>query len=145
MITVLRRPAITLAVCGDPVICRALVLILRSPDYDVKYVPTASLGVSGSLAGVQVILVASERDNERRRTILELVEEAIGADQVHVLALSAAFENRPELRREHAWADHKISWPCSTEKLKRRIEVAMIDCLPAGGTAQRGDRESREG
>ncbi|CAA9456234.1 MAG: hypothetical protein AVDCRST_MAG02-2306 [uncultured Rubrobacteraceae bacterium] len=37
----------TLAVCGDPIICRALVLLLRNPDYNVRYLPDTSLGVSG--------------------------------------------------------------------------------------------------
>ena len=43
----LRFDQATLAVCGDPIICRALVLLLRNPDYNVRYLPDTSLGVSG--------------------------------------------------------------------------------------------------
>jgi hypothetical protein len=43
---------ITLAVCGDSITCRALMLVLRGPDYDVRFLPAASLGESGSLADI---------------------------------------------------------------------------------------------
>ena len=121
----LSTAAISLAVCGDPVICRALVLILRSPAYDVKHVSVASLGFPGALAGVQVVLLGPERDPERRRKTLGLVEAAIGADEVHLLELSSAFEDNPEPRGAHSWPDSSISWPCSTEELKRRIQEAL--------------------
>lgn len=128
----LSTAAIRLAVCGDPVICRALVLILRSPAYDVRYVPVVSMGVPGALAGVQVVLLAPERDFEHRRAILGLVEAAKGADKVHLLELNSTFEDNPELCGEHTWSDSSISWPCSTEKLKRHIEAVLVGSPPMG-------------
>jgi hypothetical protein len=128
----LRTAAISLAVCGDPVICRALVLILRSPAYDVRHVPVASMGDPGALAGVQVVLLAPERDSERRRAILGLVEAAIGADKVHLLELNSTFEDNPELCGEHTWSDSSISWPCSTEELKRHIRAVLVGSPTTG-------------
>lgn len=145
VIGVLSTAAITLAVCGDPVICRALVLILQCPDYDVKYVPTASLGAPGALGGVQVLLLALERDGERRREILELLEEATDGSEIRVLELSAAFEIGPERPRERAWAEGKIPWPCSTEELKRHIKIALTDGPPTGGVARGSAGEGAEG
>ncbi len=129
----------TLAVCGDPVTCRALVLLLRAPGYDVGYLPTASLSAPGSLAGVQVLLLASERDAQRRKATLELVSEATAATEVHVLELSNAFEVGPEQRGGHDCSGRKVPWPCSTEKLKLHIEDALWNELEACGVAHEVD------
>ncbi len=128
----------TLAVCGDPIICRALVLLLRAPDYDVRYLPTTSLSVSGTLTGVQILLLALECDTERRRMILELLDRATDVDGIHILELTAAFEGRPEWRREHTRADREIYWPCSTEQLKQRINTALTNSSLTDGTPQYG-------
>jgi hypothetical protein len=135
----LRFSQATLAVCGDPIICQALVLLLRGPDYDVRYVPDASLGVSGTLRGVQLLLLALERDTERRRTVLELLDRTPDADGIHVLELASAFESRPEQRRERTRADRKVSWPCSTEQLKQQIDVALTGRLLFDEAVRCGD------
>lgn len=124
----------TLAVCGDPVICRALVLLLRAPAYDVEYLPIASLGLPGSLADVQVLLLALERDAQRRKAIVEMVNEATVGAEVHVMELSALYEGRSEPRRGHVWSDGKVPWPYSTEEeLKRHIEDALSNPLQVYG------------
>ncbi len=125
----------TLAVCGDPIISRALVLILRGPEYDVRYLPAASLSVAGTLAGVQILLLALERGAERRRIVLELLDSATDADGVHILELTAGLESIPERRLKPSRAEHKISWPCSTEQLKQHINTALTSRLLADGTA----------
>lgn len=133
MISALGSAQATLAVCGDPVICRALVLLLRSPGYDVEYLPVPSLGEPGSLADVRVLLLALERDDRRRKATLELVSEVTVGTEVHVLELSTAFEKRSGPRGEHVWADGKVPWPCSTEELKRYIADALSKDLKAHG------------
>ena len=126
----------TLAVCGDPVICRALVLLLRTPDYDVGYLPVASLGAPGSLANVQVLLLALERDAQRRKTTLDLVNKATAGAEVQVLELGNAFEGGSGQRREEpGWSDGRVPWPCSTEELKQHIEDALSNGLVAYGAA----------
>ena len=132
----LRSTRATLAVCGDPVICRALVLLLRTPDYDVGYLPVASLGAPGSLADVQVLLLALERDAQRRKAALELVDEATAGAGVQVLELGYAFGGRSgQPREELVWSDGRVPWPCSTEELKRHIEDALSNGLVAYGVA----------
>ena len=125
----------TLAVCGDPIICRALVLLLRGPGYDVRYLPAASLSVAGTLTGVQVLLLALEREAGRRRVIMELLDRATDAGDVHILELTDGFEGGPERRRESARAERMISWPCSTEQLKQHINNALAGSLVVEETA----------
>lgn len=124
-----------LAVSGDPVVCRALVLLLKGPDYDVRYLPVASLGMSGTLTGVQILLLALAHDTERRRRIFELLDRATINGCVHIAELTSVFEGSPERRREHNHADWKISWPCSTEQLKRHIDTALAASLLVDGSA----------
>ena len=131
VISALSSTQATLAVCGDPIICRALVLLLRSPGYDVEYLPIASLSEPGSLADVRVLLLALERDARRRKATLELVSEVTVGTEVQVLELSTAFEKRSGPRGEHAWSDGKVRWPCSTEELKRYIADALSNDLKA--------------
>lgn len=137
MISGLSSTRATLAVCGDPVICRALVLLLRTPDYDVGYLPVASLGAPGSLADVQVLLLALERDAQRRKATLDLVNRATAGAEVQVLELGHAFEGRSGQRKEKpVWSDGTVPWPCSTEELQRRIEDALSNRLGVYGAAQ---------
>jgi hypothetical protein len=112
-----------------------LVLILRGPDYDVRYVPAASLSVAGTLSEVRILLLALEREAERRRIVLELLDSATDADGVHILGLTAGFKGIPERRLEPYRAEHKISWPCSTEQLKQHINTALTSRLLVDGTA----------
>jgi hypothetical protein len=122
-----------LAVYGDPIVCRALVLLLKGPNYDVRHLPAASLGLAGTLDGVHILLLALERGTECRRSIFELLDSATDADGVHVLELTSALEGSSEQRRQHDHADRKISWPCSTEQLKRRIDTTLAGRLLANG------------
>jgi hypothetical protein len=125
-----------LALYGDPIVCRALVLLLNGPDYDVKHLPAASLGVAGTLTGVHILLLALERGTECRRRIFELLDSAADADGVHVLELTSALGGSSERRRQHDHAGRKISWPCSTEQLKRHIDTALAGSLLTDGAAR---------
>lgn len=127
-----------LAVYGDPIVCRALVLLLKGPDYDVRHLPAASLGVAGTLTGVRILLLALERGTECRRGVFELLDSATEADGLHVLELTSAFVDSLERRRQYDHAGRKIPWPCSTEQLKRHIDTALAGSLLADGAAQYG-------
>ncbi len=125
-----------LAVSGDPIVCRALALLLKNPDYDVRYLPVASLGMSGTLTGVQILLLALAHDIERRKGgIFELLDRASNNSSVHIVELTSASEGSAERHREHNHADWKIFWPCSTEQLKRHIDTALAASLLVDGTA----------
>ena len=141
MISHLSSAQATLAVCGDPIICRALVLLLRGPDYDVKYLPIASLGAPGALAGVQVLLLALERDATHRGALLDGLKEATDATKIHVLELTAAHDSRPEWPRGYVRSNRGVPWPCSTEELKQHIGQTLSN-KPAFKGPDRLDWES---
>ena len=48
---------IVLAICGDPVVGRALVLLLRSSLYDTKFISISFLSDAGALEGVRLVLL----------------------------------------------------------------------------------------
>jgi hypothetical protein len=111
------------------------VLLLKDPDYEVRHLPASSLGISGTLTGVQILLLALERDAERRRTIFELLDRATEAHGVHILELTSVCEDSPEQPRARNHAARKVSWPCSTDQLKRHISTALASSLLVDGTA----------
>ena len=123
----LSSASITLAVCGDPIICRALVLLLQDFSYYVKFLPASYFGEPGSLEDVQILLLTPERNTERREATLASLERRADMAAIPTLELVAAFEGRRERRRKPAWLQRKVPWPCSTDELKRYIEAALSD------------------
>ena len=80
-------------------------------------------------------MLALEREAGRRRVIMELLDRATDAGDVHILELTDGFEGGPDRRRESARAERKISWPCSTEQLKQHINNALAGSLVVEETA----------
>jgi len=80
------------AVCGDPVVGRALVLLLQDPRYDVRFVPTSSLSALGSLKGAQLVLVTPtwELNGESRDAFLATLRRALGAAEPPILELTSS-------------------------------------------------------
>ena len=128
----------TLVICGDPIICRALVLLLRGPDYDARFLPVSSLGDSGSLEDIQLLLLALERSAKHREAFFSSLEVALGATEIPVLELVAVSDWRRGGRRALGCSDYEVPWPCSTDTLKRHIEVALSNSLEANAAAHRG-------
>lgn len=129
--------SITLAVCGDPIICRALVLLLRDFGYDVRFLPASSLGEARALEDVHVLLLTLEQNTERREATVESLERATDIAAIPTVELVAAFQERREPQREPAWLQRKVPWPCSIRELKRHIEAALSTNLIADRTARR--------
>src|SRR3712207_7176939 len=76
------RPAKTvLAICGDPVVGRALTLLLQSSLYEVRFLPVSALSEPGALEGVRLVLLAPtwELDAGRRGDLRALVRDASAA------------------------------------------------------------------
>ena len=114
------------AVCGDPVVGRALVLLLQDPRYDVRFVPTSSLSALGSLKGAQLVLVTPtwELNGESRDAFLATLRRALGAAEPPILELTSSAGAQNGEAREGR--EHTVSWPCSTAELERRIQAAML-------------------
>jgi hypothetical protein len=115
------------AICGDPIVGRALALLLRSTLYDARFLVSLSLSELGSLEDVQLLLLtpAWELYADRREDILALLGDESDAAEIPVLELTSSFgagrNGHARLRPEHT-----VSWPCSTEELERRIQAALL-------------------
>ena len=122
---------VSLAVCGDPVIGRALALVLRCSRYDARFLPLYPPGELGLLEGVQLLLLGPtpQMNAGRRESLLTSLEHEAAAAGITVLELVPAYGG--EVR---AGSGYKVTWPCSVERLKRRIEEALTPKL--GGPPQ---------
>ena len=114
------QPAVALAVCGEPVVGRALALLLQGPRYDTTFVSASSAGEVPSLESVRLLLLAPTPDlsAERREALFATLGEATAVADIPILELLA----RPE-RAEGRHA--QVRWPCSAEQLERCIEAAL--------------------
>jgi hypothetical protein len=116
------------AVCGDPVVGRALVLLLQGPSYDVRFVPASSLGERGALEGVGLVLLTPtwELNGEGRDALLAALRGAPGAAEAPILELTSSFSNGTRTGDVQVGPEHTVPWPCSTEELERRIQASLL-------------------
>ena len=122
------------AVCGDAVVGRALVLLLGGPRYDVRFVPASSLDEPGALEGVEVVLLTPtwELNGEGRDALLASLRGAPGAAEAPILELTSSFSGGTRNADVRVGPERTVPWPCSTEELERRIEAALL--AAPGGT-----------
>ncbi len=116
-----------LAICGDPVVGRALALLLRSCLYEVRFLPVSSLSEPVALEGVRLLLLAPtwDLDAERREVLLASLRDASAATGAPILELtSSTGEARNGIARLRP--EHVVPWPCTTEELERRIHAALL-------------------
>ena len=116
-----RRTSVALAVCGEPVVGRALALLLRGPRYDTRFVSASSPDEVASLESVRLLLLAPTPglSAQRRAALLAALEETTAVVGIPILEL-VPFPERVEPR--HA----QVRWPCSAEQLERCIEAALL-------------------
>jgi hypothetical protein len=117
---------VSIAVCGESVVGRALVLLLQDTYYDLKFLPAASLREPGSLVGVRLLLLTptagwSAWYHECLLTALE--DDAVAAD-IPILEL-VALSGRTKDAGAKIESRQGVLWPCSTEELKRRIATTL--------------------
>jgi len=119
--------AVTLAVSGDPVVGRALELLLRGFNYDVRLLPVSSLNEPGMLKGVRLMLLTLTHglSSGRREALLRSIGDAPDAARVPILELVASSEERRD-DEARPGRQHIVPWPCSTKELRRRIEAALL-------------------
>ena len=127
------KPAVPVAICGDPVVGRALALLLRASSYEGRLLPLDDSGDPGSLRDAQVVVLAPTPGLSpgRREALITTLKERAAAVGIPVLELTAFSEG--------AWAKPTpgtVPWPCSTEALRRRI----VEALPATDARQEGKR-----
>jgi hypothetical protein len=120
------------AICGDPIVGRALALV-RSAHYEARLVPVDASGEPGPLGDARVVVLtpAPGLSSGRREALITTLWERAAAAGTPVLELTA-FSEGMRARPAHGM----VPWPCSTKELERRIEVA----LSAAGARQEGER-----
>ena len=125
-----------MAICGDPVVGRALVLLLRGSHYDARFLPASSLIEPGLLEGVRLVLLTPtwEFNGARRESLLASLRASSGVAEAPVLELSSSYSERRNGDGEAGvGSEHIVPWPCSPEELERRVEAALLagaDGLP---------------
>jgi hypothetical protein len=120
--------SVELAVCGDPVVSRALVLLLRSFRYGARFLPLSTVGEPGVLKGTQLLLITAtpQLNDERRKALLALMQREVDAVQIPLLQLLDSSEALGDRGARGDGSRHVVPWPCSIEELKQRIEEALL-------------------
>jgi len=121
------------AICGDPVVGRLLVLLLGDSGYEVRFLPRSSLNEPATLEGVRLLLLAPtpELSSERRASLLALlkyIQESTGLIVLELVTLSE--EGQSEEARGESW--QLVPWPSRLPELKRRIEAALLAASDPG-------------
>ena len=125
-----RASATTLvvAVCGDPVVGQALVLLLGGPRYDARFVPVSGLSEPGSLEDVHLVLLTPMwgLNGGGRDAKMTSLRGALGATQAPILELTSSFYRGERNGEVGVESEHTVPWPCSTEELERRLHAVLI-------------------
>jgi hypothetical protein len=118
--------SIALIILGDPVVGRALMLLLRGSGYEAKFVPTSSLSQQLALTGSDLLLLTPtpQLSTERREALVASLEEGTSSSKGQVLELATPFQETPKGGMEGEWW-YCVPWPCSIEELERSIEAVM--------------------
>jgi hypothetical protein len=115
-----------LGICGDPVVGRALTLLLRSSGYKATYLFAHSFGESQALKEVRLLVLTPtlELSSERRNTLMTLLKETSEAEDMPVLELVIPFALRQEEVGNESW--YMVPWPCRIGDLEGWIEEAWL-------------------
>ena len=122
-------PPIAIAVCGDPVVGKALGLLLQGYRCDARFLPEQSLSELGSLECIRLLLLTPHLSAKRRDLLLASLRSVMGAVKMPILELTTNYYER--IREVRVWGGQEcaVPWPCSIEELRRRIEeVALPPC-----------------
>jgi DNA-binding response OmpR family regulator len=120
------RTTVTVAILsGDPLVGRALELLLEGAGYEVGLLEVSeALRVEDLLQGVDVLLLDRGLSDGRREDFLGALAGTLETATIPVLSLSPGPEGAS------AEEDHVVPWPCRMEDLLREIEAART---AAGG------------
>ena len=124
-----------LAISGDPVVGRLLVLLLEDSGYEVRFLPRSSLEEPGALEGARLLVLTPtpELSSERRAALVASLKDIQEAAGLIVLELVTFSEERRREEEEEEERDESggeswqlVPWPSRLLELKRRIEAALL-------------------
>jgi hypothetical protein len=117
---------VSIAVCGELVVGRALVLLLLDTHYDLEFLPAASLREPGSLEGIRLLLLTPTpgwSSGYHENLLTALNDDPVTAD-IPILELVTSPERTPDAGAR-VESRQRVLWPCSTEELKRHIATTL--------------------
>ena len=122
--------SIALTILGDPVVGRALMLLLRGSGYEAKFLPATSLSQHLPLKGSDLLLLTPtpELSYESREALVASLRERTRSAKLPVLELATPLQETPIGEMEGEWW-HSVPWPCSLEELERWTESALPGTL----------------
>jgi hypothetical protein len=130
-LAILPASAEVVILSGSVLVGRALELLLRGADYDVRFLGEPSLdrlelGESGLLDGVRLLILAPEASPRCHEAVLALIGARTVEARIEVLELG---DDRQDDDRQEALVGpwEVLPWPCRTEDLKRRVMAALLD------------------
>ena len=114
-----KHTSVTLAVCGDPITSKALVLLLQSYGYHARLISTSSLELD-SLEGIGLLLLTPSRSAMDSAALGRIARRAqIPTLELTTEPITGLPTEEGEAQREFV---SQVPWPCSSEVLRRRIE-----------------------
>jgi hypothetical protein len=105
---------------GDPLVGRALELLLRSCGYGVRYANRSSLEELGMLREIRLWLLGPGWDYASREIAAEMAGSAPAESKGSILEIGLPRDGS-SIR-----AECYVPWPCRTEDLKQRIDAALL-------------------
>ena len=119
--------SIALMILGDPVVGRALMLLLRGSGYEAKFVPAPSLSQHLWLKGSDLVLLTPtpELSTEDREALVASLEEGTRSTEIQVLELATPHSQETPKGGMKGERGHYVPWPCSIEELEQWIESAL--------------------
>ncbi len=103
------------------VVGQALELLLRSADYNAKFLANPPLEEPELLDGVRLLIIAPRLAAGRREAILAAVRSMRATMSIPVLELV----DDPEAARGSS--NRIVPWPCRIQDFKRHIEAALCN------------------
>jgi len=116
----------TLSICGDPIVGRVLMLLLRDAGYEAKLLSASGLSDPGVLKGIPLLVLTPtpELSTERRKALLTSLKDIQKDAELIVLELDTGSKERREKKApKGSW--HMVPWPCRFEELKQWIEATL--------------------
>lgn len=113
-------PATVMVVGGDVIVGHALELLLRSNNYEVRFLHEPSLEDGGPLEKAQLLLLTPDLEVQRREELLIHVRNSPVTRDIPVLELVNV------LGGKRAKSNRYLSWPCRADSLKRRIDAELV-------------------
>ena len=106
---------------GDAAVGRALELLLKSADYDVRFLGESISSESGVLGRAQLVILAPGLSTEAREDILTLLGSRTEEAKLPVLELLTNYHEE-----EQAGTGWFLLWPCRMEELRQQVKAALL-------------------